>query len=151
MFVGLVSVDSAPASVDSLLSDASVAASSVSVSPSAVGPVAFGPKLPVWAPPELCTAPVSESSSGESPAEVEVFGDEPEPVDVVDEVEVEVVVSVGVVVSDCSDVEFTDDVDEPDDEPVESASANAIPGVLATADPIPSATAKVPTRPMYLA
>jgi hypothetical protein len=31
------------------------------------------------------------------------------------------------------------------------SSASAIPGVVATAIPIPSATANPPTRPMYLA
>jgi hypothetical protein len=43
-----------------------------------------------------------------------------------------------------------------DDEPfdglgVESGSAQATPGVFATATPIPSDTAKAPTRPIYLA
>jgi len=39
---------------------------------------------------------------------------------------------------------------EPEDS-VEPSSADAIPGVLATATPMPSATASAPTRPMYVA
>jgi hypothetical protein len=39
-----------------------------------------------------------------------------------------------------------DELDEPD-EPESVGSANANPGVVATADPTPSATANAPTRP----
>jgi hypothetical protein len=41
-------------------------------------------------------------------------------------------------------------VDE-DAEPESDGSANAMPGVLATAIPTPRATANAPTRPMYVA
>jgi hypothetical protein len=37
------------------------------------------------------------------------------------------------------------------DESVSDGSANTTPGVVATATPIPKATAKPPTRPTYLA
>jgi len=44
-----------------------------------------------------------------------------------------------------------DESDEPDTAPESAGSANATAGVLATATPIPSATANAPTRPMYFA
>ena len=51
--------------------------------------------------------------------------------------------------------EEADELDEPedvelDDEPEPDGSASATPGVVATADPTPSATANAPTRPTYL-
>ena len=42
-----------------------------------------------------------------------------------------------------------DEADEPDE--LESGSAHATPGVVATATPTPKATANPPTRPMYMA
>jgi len=47
---------------------------------------------------------------------------------------------------DCETPDEDDDVVA--DEADSSSSAHATPGLLATAAPIPSATAKVPTRPM---
>jgi hypothetical protein len=51
--------------------------------------------------------------------------------------------------------EEADELDEPedvvlDDEPESDGSASATTGVVATADPTPSATANAPTRPTYL-
>ena len=44
-----------------------------------------------------------------------------------------------------------DDDESFDELDVESGSAQATPGVFATTTPIPSDTAKAPTRPIYLA
>jgi hypothetical protein len=84
----------------------------------------------VWAPPELWTIPVPGSG-------LDVESDYEETDDPPDE--------------DVERDDSSDDVAEPDEELVESGSANAVPGVGATAVRIPSATAKAPTRPMYLA
>ena len=46
---------------------------------------------------------------------------------------------------------YESDLEEPDEEPVESGSAHATPGVFATATPIPRATANATTRPMCFA
>ena len=55
----------------------------------------------------------------------------------------------------CAEFELDseDDDEEPDDdvEELESGSADAMPGMVATAIPIPTATAKAPTRPICLA
>jgi hypothetical protein len=59
--------------------------------------------------------------------------------------------------SELEDEEELDEDEESDDEldeleePVSVGSAQATPGVVATATPTPKATAKPPTRPMYLA
>jgi hypothetical protein len=53
-------------------------------------------------------------------------------------------------VDDEADVLDEPDGDELDDEVVSDGSARATPGMVATADPIPSATANAPTRPTYL-
>jgi hypothetical protein len=49
-----------------------------------------------------------------------------------------------------ADEESDDELDELE-EPVSVGPAQATPGVVATATPTPKATAKLPTRPMYLA
>ena len=53
-------------------------------------------------------------------------------------------------VDDEADVLDEPDGEELDDELVSDGSARATPGMVATADPIPSATANAPTRPTYL-
>ena len=53
-------------------------------------------------------------------------------------------------VDDEADVLDEPDGEELDDEVVSDGSARATPGMVATADPIPSATANAPTRPTYL-
>jgi hypothetical protein len=101
----------------------------------------------VWAPPELCTIPVVGSSADDSPAEVEVFDGDAEPVDVV-EVDPDVV-SVVVLVSDCSDDGFGDEESAGLDDSM--SSAHASPGMpVVNPTPTPSATASAPTRPMNL-
>jgi hypothetical protein len=98
----------------------------------------------VFAPPEACTIPVS--GAVDDPDSVEESADAAVVADVED-----CVLVVSVLVDD-ADVESLDDevfevsVDSP---PVVSASA--IAGLLAIATPIPSVTAKAPTRPIYLA
>jgi hypothetical protein len=116
----------------------------------------------VCAPPELCTTPergsAVEASLGE---EVElawastelcttrdVEPDE-EPAAEADEV-VNEVGSVDDVLAADSDDELEVDDDELD-ELVSVGSANATPGVVATAPPMPSATANAPARTMYCA
>jgi hypothetical protein len=49
-----------------------------------------------------------------------------------------------------SELESDDELDELED-PLSVGSAQAAPGVVTTATPTPKATAKPPTRPMYLA
>jgi hypothetical protein len=51
------------------------------------------------------------------------------------------------------DVDDVDDVDDPGDpgESEAAGSAQAVPGLLATAAPMPKATASAPTRPMKAA
>jgi hypothetical protein len=81
------------------------------------------------------------SSAGDSPAEVEVSDGEAEPVDVV--------VSVVVLLSDCSDDGFGDEESAGLDDSV--SSAHASPGMpVVNPTPTPSATARAPTRPMNL-
>ena len=53
--------------------------------------------------------------------------------------------------SEEDDDEFDSDEVELEEADDEESSAHATPGVVATAPPTPSATAKAPTRPMYLA
>ena len=93
----------------------------------------------VWASTELCTIPDVEPEE-EPAAEADEFVDDVGPVD-------------DVLAAD-SDDELEADDDESDDEleELESVgSANATPGVFATAAPTPSATANTPTRTMYCA
>lgn len=96
------------------------------------------------------------SGSESSPAE------ESPPIDVEPEVLLDVGPEVDVEPEVLLDVEPEVDVDPevlPDVEPDESdedadpasGSAHATPGVVATANPTPKATAKPPTRPIYLA
>ena len=58
--------------------------------------------------------------------------------------------AVSLSVDDEADVLDEPDGEELDDELVSDGSARATPGMVATADPIPSATANAPTRPTYL-
>ena len=120
----------------------------------------------VCAPPELCTIPERGSSTESSLGEVvelawastelcetSVVESDEEGADEADEL----VADVGPVddgLAADSDDELEADDDESDDELAELesvGSANATPGVVATAPPTPSATARAPTRPMYLA
>ena len=99
-----------------------------------------------WASTELCTIPDVEPDE-EPAAEADEFVDD--------------VGSVDDVLAADSDDELEADDDEPDDESDESddeleelvsvGSANATPGVFATAAPTPSATANTPARTMYCA
>jgi hypothetical protein len=134
----------------------------------------------VCAPPELCTIPVRGSgveaarcgevelawASTELSAIADVISEE-EPVDEADES----VEDVGPVDDgraadsgeelEAAEDELEDEVDESEDEVDESedeveelesvGSASATPGVFATAVPMPSATANMPTRPIYCA
>jgi len=106
----------------------------------------------VCAPPVLCTTPVGESGVADESADDGLL----------------VAVDVADVVVDADDEsdegldglslsvdEEADDVDEPaveelDDELESDVSAIAIPGMVATAEPTPSAIANAPTRPTYL-
>jgi len=94
---------------------------------------------PSWPSTELCIIPDVEPEE-ETAAEADEFVADVEPVD-------------DGLAAD-SDDELEADDDESDDELAELesvGSANATPGVVATAPPTPSATARAPTRPMYLA
>ena len=114
------------------------------------------------APPVLCTTPVrrscftDESADGELSASVDDVDETVDNVDVEPDGEVDcgepeegldgLLVSVD---------EDGDELDEPedeelDDEPASGGSASATPGIVATADPTPSATANAPTRATYL-
>ena len=84
----------------------------------------------VWASTELCTIPDAEPED-EPAAEADELVDGVEPVD-------------DVLAAESDDEPEADD-DELD-EPESDGSANATPGVLATAAPTPSATANRPTR-----
>ena len=121
---------------------------------------------PVCGPPELCTIPERGSAVDAPPTgEVELVWastelctipdaePEDEPAAEADEL-VDGVEAVDDVLAAESDDEPEADDDEPDDEldePESDGSANAIPGVLATAAPAPSATANTPTRAMNFA
>jgi hypothetical protein len=92
-----------------------------------------------WAPTELCAVPDIEPDE-ESAAVADEFVDDVGPVD-------------DVLPADADDEVAADD-DESDDEleELESVgSANATPGVFATAAPAPRATTHTPTRTMYCA
>jgi hypothetical protein len=98
---------------------------------------------PVWAPPELCTPP----DRGSVVVEVDSAADVAEPVD-----DGPVDVEPDAESVDALDAEF-DESDESDDDADDAGdgSATATHGVVATAAPMPSATASAPTRPMYFA
>jgi hypothetical protein len=102
----------------------------------------------VCAPPVLCTAPVRGSGVADGSAD-----DEPSvSVSDVDDAFVDDGESDGDVDVSLSVDEEADEVDEPedaelDDEPASDGSASATPGMVAIADPTPSATASAPTRP----
>jgi hypothetical protein len=99
----------------------------------------------VFAPPEACTIPASGSVADTD------WVEESADADVVAGVEDAVPVS-SVLGDDDGDVEsLDDDVFEVSVDDAPAVSASAIGGVLATATPIPSVTAKAPTRPIYLA
>jgi hypothetical protein len=119
-----------------------------------------------WAPSELCTTPergcADEASVGEGVelawastelcTTFDVESDE-EAAAEADE-SVDEVGSVDDVLAADSDDELEADDDEPDDEReelVSVGSANATPGVVATAPPTPSANANTPARTMYCA
>jgi hypothetical protein len=102
----------------------------------------------VCAPPVLCATPVgapvvaSESADDELPSSVVVVDGE---VDADDELEG------GPDGLFLSVDEEADEVDESETDGRESVgSATAIPGMVATAEPTPSAIANAPTRPTYL-
>jgi hypothetical protein len=95
---------------------------------------------PVWAPPELCTVPDRGSVVVDVDSAADVAGSvEERPVDVEPDAESD----------DTLDVELDESDDE--DELESDVSATATHGVVATAVPMPSATASAPTRPMYFA
>ena len=96
---------------------------------------------PVWAPPELCTVP----ECGSVVVDVDPTADVEEPVE-----ERPVDVEPDVESDDTLDVEL-DESDDDEDELESDGSATAAHGVVATAVPMPSATASAPTRPMYFA
>jgi len=97
------------------------------------------------APPVLWTTPVLGSGVAD-----ESVDDEPS-VSVVVVAELgERLDAVSLSVDDEADVLDESDGDELDDELGSDGSARATPGMVATADPIPSATANAPTRPTYL-
>ena len=93
----------------------------------------------VWASTELCTLPDAEPED-EPAAEADELVDGVEPVDDVLAAE-----------SDDEPEADDDELDDELDEPESDGSANATPGVLATAAPTPSATANRPTRAMKFA
>jgi hypothetical protein len=104
---------------------------------------------PVWAPPELCTPP----DRGSVAFDVDSAADVAEPVDdgpVDGEPDAESVDTLDAELDESDDDE--DELDESDDDEDElesDGSATAAHGVVATAVPMPSATASAPTRPMY--
>jgi len=117
----------------------------------------------VWAPPLLCTIPVrgsdvsDESANGwpssSSLDDVDVaivdvtFGSD----GVVDPEELAELADALLLSADADAEELDEsDDDELDDAPASDGSARATPGIVATADPTPSATANAPTRPTYL-
>jgi hypothetical protein len=106
----------------------------------------------VCAPPVLCTTPVGGSGVADESADDGL----PVVVDVVDvEVDADDELEEGLDGLLLSVDEEADDVDVPedeelDDEPESDGSATATPGMVATAEPTPSATANAPTRPIYL-
>jgi hypothetical protein len=131
------------------------------------------PSVDVWAPPELLTTTFGPESltvaedSDEDPDEdsdadeSSVEPSEPSEPAAADPPVLSGVESVAGLDADVSnadedvdaDDESADELDEADkpEELGSDGSAHAIPGVVATAIPIPSATAKPPTRPIYFA
>lgn len=118
----------------------------------------------VFAPPLACTIPLRGSAFGWSsgPEPCGAFADwsaedDDIGVPVADDGSALDCVADSVDLSDDSDEVVDDELGfdelESDDEVelVESGVADAIPGVLHTAAPMPSASASAPTRPMYLA
>jgi hypothetical protein len=101
---------------------------------------------PVWAPPELCTVPECGSvvADVDPTANVDPTADVEEPVE-----ERPVNVEPDAESDDTLDFELDESDDE--DELESDGSATATHGVVATAVPMPSATASAPTRPMYFA
>lgn len=116
---------------------------------------ALGVVDPDCAPPVLCATPagtvvVDEPPSGVLPAVDDVDG--AVDVDPVDEESVDVelpeeVLDVVPAADDELDVP-DEELDVPDDEPESVGAASATPGMVATAEPTPNATANAPTRPM---
>jgi hypothetical protein len=96
---------------------------------------------PVWAPPELCTVPDRGSVVVDVDSAADVAGS-------VDDGSVDVEPDAESV--DTLDVEL-DESDDDEDALESDGSATATHGVVATAVPMPSATASAPTRPMYFA
>jgi hypothetical protein len=105
-----------------------------------------------WASTESCTIPDVEPDE-EPAAEADDFVDDVLAADSDDKLEAD---------DDGPDEELEEDLGEPDDELEDSGepdeelealvsvgSANATPGVVATAPPTPSATANIPARAMY--
>ena len=112
----------------------------------------------VCAPPELCTTFERGSAVGASlGAEVELAWPSTElcAIPDVERDEEPAAEAVEDVLAADSDDELEPDDDEPDDDELEElelvGSANATPGVFATAAPTPSATANAPARTMYCA
>lgn len=104
------------------------------------------------APPVLCTTPVGGSGVADESADDGL----PVVVDVVDvEVDADDELEGGLDGLLLSVDEEADAVDVPEDEELvdeleSDGSATATPGMVATAEPTPSATANAPTRPIYL-
>jgi len=126
------------------------------------GPAVSDTLALVWAPPLLCTIPVRGSGVSDGFAN----GGPPTSLDDVDVAIVDVTFGSDGVVdpeelaeladalllsadADAEELDESDD-DELDDAPASDGSARATPGIVATADPTPSATANAPTRPTYL-
>ena len=100
------------------------------------------------APPVLWTTPVLASGVAD-----ESVDDEPSVSVVVVVAEAELgerLDALSLSVDEEADVLDEPDGEELDDEVVSDGSARATPGMVATADPIPSATANAPTRPTHL-
>ena len=102
----------------------------------------------VCAPPVLCTMPVRGSGAVDESADDELSVS-------VDDVEADDELEEGLDGLSLSVDEEADELDGPEDEELDDelesdGSASATPGMVATADPTPSATASAPTRPTYL-
>ena len=104
------------------------------------------PRELVCAPPLFCTTPVRGSAVAESADdELSVSVDDVEDDELEDGLD-----GLSLSVDEEDDELDEPDDDELDDELVCDGSARATPGMVATADPTPSATANAPTRPTYL-
>ena len=129
--------------------------SSKSLGNSSVGTTGFWP-VPdeierVCAPPALCATPVRGSGVADEFCDIELRVNdgecEPDGEFVADELEE------GFDGPFCAADEEPDEPGDPEDEeldeePESDGCAMATPGIVATADPTPSATASAPTRPM---